>query len=88
MRVRFPLGRPVESGARDLSLAESCALGLRSQMPGSSVAFNMLDRAVVTVCQTAAPHTGSGASKPYQPVGAKNPDLRISSVRTVTNLGN
>ena len=37
LRVWFPLGRPVESGARDLSFAESCALGLRSQMPGRAL---------------------------------------------------
>jgi hypothetical protein len=37
MGVRFPLRRSVESGTRDLSFAESCALGLRSQLPVSSV---------------------------------------------------
>jgi hypothetical protein len=35
MRVRFPHGLSVESDARDLSLAESYAHGLRSQMRGN-----------------------------------------------------
>jgi hypothetical protein len=34
----------VESGARDLSLVESCALGLRSQMPGR--ASSLLEQAM------------------------------------------
>ena len=41
MRVRFSLGRSAESGARDLSFAESCAHGLRSQVPVSSVCLQV-----------------------------------------------
>jgi hypothetical protein len=41
LRVWFPLGRPAESGARDLSFAESCAHGLRSQVPVSSVCLQV-----------------------------------------------
>jgi hypothetical protein len=43
MRVRFPLGLSVESDARDLSLAESCARDLRSQMPVSSLPSSQLE---------------------------------------------
>jgi hypothetical protein len=37
MRVWFPLGRSVGSDARALSLAESCARDLRSQVPVGSL---------------------------------------------------